>query len=81
MPPYESFNQSTYSSRDIFPLSHSAFFSLARSPQAYSSSGRIFPDFVQAKPNFAQLEKSPFDVRIFCHELHDYLLIEVSGDA
>lgn len=34
-----------------------------------------------SKPNFAQLEKSPFDVRIFCHELHDYLLIEVSGDA
>ena len=48
LPSYDSFNQSTYSSRDILPLSHSAFFSLARSPQTYSSSGRIFPDFVQA---------------------------------
>ena len=45
---YDSFNQVVYSSSVIFPLSHSAFFSLARSPQAYSSSGRIFPDFVQA---------------------------------
>ena len=45
---YDSFNQVVYSSSVIFPLSHSAFFSLARSPQAYSSSGRIFPDYVQA---------------------------------
>lgn len=45
---YDSFNQVVYSSSVIFPLSHSAFFSLARSPQVYSSSGRIFPDFVQA---------------------------------
>ena len=34
-----------------------------------------------SEPNFAQLEKRPFDVRIFCHELHDYLLIEVPGDV
>lgn len=34
-----------------------------------------------SKPNFAQLEKSPFDVRVFCHELHDYLLIEVPGSV
>ena len=36
---------------------------------------------VLSKPNFAQLEKSPFDVRIFCHELHDYLLIEGADDV
>ena len=34
-----------------------------------------------SKPNFAQLEKSPFDVRVFCHELHDYLVIEVPGSV
>ena len=45
---YDSFNQVVSSSSVIIPLLYSGFFSPARSPQAYSPSGRIFPDFVQA---------------------------------